>query len=264
MKPVVLLLSLMSLTPLFAEDWALFLRETSMQPFALEASSQQSARQKNVKAALFMSAVLPGAGQVYAKSYWKAAAFVAIEAAGWTIYAVNNKKGKDIEREFQLFADTHWSEQEYFRWIAQQSGIAYSEENMEKLREWEHQHFSHGLHRQKDQQYYEMIGKYHQFNYGWDDFRASYPITITHAEMTAAFIVSPNRYFYESRRHASNEALKTATTGVTIAMVNHILSAVDAAWSAHRCNQRLQAGLQIEPLYFAGEMQPMMTLRLNW
>ncbi len=262
MKSFVVALILTALSPLFAEEWSQFM--LSSRPVFQLPEQDAGAGEKNLKAALFMSVVVPGAGQVYARSYLKAAAFLAVEAAAWTLYSVYTDKGKDIEAEFQRYADTHWSEQEYFRWIAQQSGIAFSEENMERLRAWEHEHFSHGLHLQKDQQYYEMIGKYHQFNYGWDDFRENYPITITHAEMTSNFIVSPNRYYYERRRNASNEAFKTATTGVTVVLFNHIFSAIDAAWTTHLYNRRLHAGLQVEPLLFAGRTQPALTLRMTW
>lgn len=263
MRIVCIALVLLTALPLFAEDWQAFMA-AGARPVMLAEPDAAPARDKNLKAALFMSAAVPGAGQVYAQSYWKAAAFLAVEVAAWSLYSVYTGKGKDIENEFHHYADTHWSESEYFRWIAQQSGIAYDPLNVEPLREWEKAHFSHGLHRDKDQQYYEMIGKYHQFNYGWDDFRRDHPITITHSEMTADYIVSSNRYFYESRRNASNEAFKTATTGVTVVLFNHIVSALDAAWTTNVYNRRLHAALQVEPIRYADRPQPALTLRLNW
>ncbi|RPH99403.1 MAG: hypothetical protein EHM72_11075 [Calditrichaeota bacterium] len=269
-----LLISVLIGSVAFAEDWQAFMLSDALPVVTLSneqgvvsvssGDGEKEPQMKNPKAALFMSAVLPGSGQLYAKSYWRAAAFFLVEVTGWTLYASYKQQGRDIESEFHSYADTHWSEAEYWRYIAHHSGIAYSEENMEKLREWEHTQFSHGLHREKDQQYYEMIGKYHQFNYGWDDFRLQYPIEITHAEMTSQYIVSTNRYHYESRRNASNDAYKAATTGTTIALVNHILSAVDAAWTTHLYNRRLQTSVRLEPVYFAGEPQAFLTLRTCW
>lgn len=273
MKPFFFAVLLLGVSPLFAEDWQTFMNQNTrpllnLQDQQADDPALQSAspepRAKNLKAALLMSAVLPGSGQVYAKSYYKAAAFLAVEVAAWTLYSSYTGKGNDITNEFHNFADSHWSEQEYFKWIAQQSGIAYDVANMEKLREWEHGQFSHGLNRQKDQQYFEMIGKYHQFNYGWDDFRNDHPITITHSEMTSNYIVSKNRYYYEGRRNASNDAYKTATTGVTVVLLNHILSAIDAAWTTSLYNRRINTTLRLEPIYYAYEPQTALTLRVTW
>ncbi len=41
------------------------------------------------------SVIIPGAGEVYAGSYWKAGIFVAIEAAVITTAVIYNKKGND-------------------------------------------------------------------------------------------------------------------------------------------------------------------------
>ncbi len=263
--------SLCCMSQCFGSDWQAFMRETSapvlVQYSAGETASiqhQRNMHSKSPKAAFFLSAAIPGAGQVYAKSYWKAAAFVAIEAASWTFYAMKNQEGKDIRQEFRSYANTHWSEEHYWRWIAHHSGIAYSDDNIEALRDWEHKHFSHGLHRNKDQQYYEMIGKYHQFNYGWDDFRDDYDIETTHQKMTDDFVVSDNRYYYESRRDAANKAFRLATTGTTVAMLNHILSAIDAVWSTHKYNQKVQLSVRLTPMYYNYRTETALTLQVNW
>lgn len=209
-----------------------------------------------------MSAVLPGAGQAYAGKWWKTAAFVAVEAAGWTLNSVYNQKGRDIRTEFRNYAHEHWSEEAYFKWIAHQSGKAYTPDDLSELREYEQKHFSHGLHVNKDQQYYEMIGKYHQFNYGWDDFREQYSISMTHDELNN--IETQNRHTYETKRNNANKAFRTATTGVTVVMLNHILSAVDAAWTTHTFNQTAKLSLQAEPCYVNQNLNAVLSLRVNW
>ena len=70
-----------------------------------------------IKAALF-SAVIPGSGQYYGGSVWKAILFAGIEVAGWTVYIVNTSKGEDQETEMETFANTHWSEQKYWSKIS--------------------------------------------------------------------------------------------------------------------------------------------------
>ena len=267
-----IIFSLMVAAAASATDWQQFSLDTQHPTLALNQQDADSVikststvvQKKSAKAAVFMSALVPGAGQIYAKSWLKGAAFIALEAAAWTFYAINTQEGNEIRDEFHAYANEHWSETAYFQWLSYHSGIEYTQANVDALRDWEHNHFSHGLHVNKDQQYYEMIGKYHQFNWGWDDFREEYDISMTHNEMTVDFLVSENRYYYESRRDAHNEALKRATTFTTLAMLNHILSAVDAAWTTHKYNQQVTLGLRVEPMQYDRSIETALTLRVNW
>lgn len=254
-------------------EWQKFMATTSLPAFTADesgdAATGTTVRAKNPKLAFLMSAVVPGSGQVYAKSYIKAAAFFGIEVAAWALNFSYKDDGKRIEDEFHAYANTHWSEEEYWKWIAHQAGLEYDPNNLEPLREWEGSKFSHGLHREKDQQYYEMIGKYHQFSWGWDDFREDNDISITDEEITERYnadksTINDRRYFYETRRNASNDAFQKATTAATVAVVNHILSAVDAAWTTTKFNRRVQVGLQFEPIRYNYETYAALTLRANW
>lgn len=267
---ILFLIAFMSCTVLAQEtDWQQFVSEN---PFAEYASTQpqtetetvsatQTSRPvgyKSPKKALALSALIPGAGQAYAGSYYKTAGFVAVEALSWTMFMIYNKEGKNIEREFQQFADTHWIENDYWDWIARHSGI--DRNNMDALREWEEERFSHHLHLVKDQQYYEMIGKYDQFNYGWDDS----DIGLLDEDWDISKR-SARRLYYEDRRDASNRAFKKATTGVTIAMLNHILSAIDAAWTVSRHNKQLaQVSLRFRPIRYDREALTALTLNVTW
>lgn len=220
-------------------------------------ATDQSSSLKSVKKGMLFSAVVPGTGQLYQGNYWKAAAFLAVEAIGWTLYITKTSEGNDIEDEFHAYADEHWSENDYWDWISMHSGLERS--NVEALRDWEHDHFSHGLHREKDQQYYEMIGKYDQFNYAWDDS----DLGLLDEGFTQA-LRSENRLYYEDRRDASNKAFKKATTGVTLVLFNHILSAVEAAWSISRDNNQINAQLYGSYINHNHQAVPAMTLSMNW
>ncbi len=71
--------------------------------------------------ALF-SLILPGAGEVYAGSYWKAGIFAALEAAVITTAVIYDKKGNDATDAFEKFADnvtgtTGWSAVRYAEWL---------------------------------------------------------------------------------------------------------------------------------------------------
>ncbi len=68
------------------------------------------------KRALFFSALIPGAGELYAKSYIKAGAFFLAEVAAWTIYGSYTNKGKDEEKKYQAYADAHWDPEVWKQW----------------------------------------------------------------------------------------------------------------------------------------------------
>ncbi len=249
-----------------AADWEKFYTESPRQIFALRELQEDEEigieydGTKSVAKAVLFSAVIPGAGQLYAGSYLKTVGFMAIEAASWYMYLHYNKQGKDLEDKFERYADTHWSEEKYWDWIAHKSGLPRND--LAGLRAWEHDHFSHGLHEQKDQQYYEMIGKYDQFNYGWDDVDASLigeDIPYWRNNRSA------NRLLYEDMRKDSNDAFKNATTGVTIVIVNHILSTLDATWTVKRHNNQMaQASLFLQPKQLDRRSYAALTLQVTW
>ncbi len=71
--------------------------------------------------ALF-SLIIPGAGEFYAESYWKAGIFVALEAAVITTAVVYDRKGNDATDAFEKFADNvtstrGWSAVRYAEWL---------------------------------------------------------------------------------------------------------------------------------------------------
>jgi hypothetical protein len=102
---------------------------------------------------------------------------IAISILLMTIYLVSCSRSKKTEDKQDMvecykFADQHWIEDNYRAWLQDSLGITSGSDqdsfwNKEKQRwDW----LSHHLPDKKDQQYYEMIGKYDQFKYGWDDF----------------------------------------------------------------------------------------------
>lgn len=251
-------------------SWSQFMIDTPYRQFTwvapqdtLEETAEEDPEEVNIdykspKKSFLFSAILPGAGQIYNGNYIKAAAFLALEAAGWTLYAKKNKEGNDIDAEFKLYADQHWSESEYWDYIAKFSGL--NRNDVEALRGWEKNHFSHGLHREKDQQYYEMIGKYDQFNYGWDDSDVGLL-----DEGWKISMRSENRLIYEDRRSDSNQAFKAATRMATLVILNHLLSGFEAAWSSNRYNNyQMAAGLHLAPGYWDGRPCTTLSLDLRW
>lgn len=196
-----------------------------------------------------LSLLVPGAGEVYAESYWKAALFVAIDVTAIAIAVSNNKKGNDQTAFFQDYANGHWSVvryAEYAQTLVPGKTYAWRKAGTEGMSPWDRPwtqvdwselnrmerdiagYYSHVLPPYGEQQYYELIGKYPQFNQGWDDA----PPAFTYGDpLTAHFL------WYSNERGKANTYYENATRWVTIAVINHILSAVDAAWSAHLFNK---------------------------
>ncbi len=206
-----------------------------------------------------LSGLIPGSGQVYAGSWLKAAGFLSAEVALWVGYAQYSKKGREWDDVFHVYADAHWSEPEYWVFIAGPGLANIADVNegtytqyLDALREYERAHFSHGLHVEKDQQYYEMIGKYDQFRAGWDDYTEGQPA------------LTPNRDHYENLRHKSNVQFKRASACAMIAIANHALSAFDAGLTIRNKNRRYHATVRTEPRFVCGDVVPLAVFRLEW
>ncbi|HRP94319.1 MAG TPA: hypothetical protein PLH53_15605, partial [Ignavibacteriaceae bacterium] len=146
-----------------------------------------------------LSLLVPGAGEIYSEEYLKAGIFLAIEAAVITTGLIYDKKGDDKTIEFQNYADDYtsdpntghfWSVVKYAEWLINIKGADPNirtdnwEVNDTRLPPWQRVNWdllnasengSHKLPLYGDQQYYELIGKYHQFSPGWNDFPTNEP-----------------------------------------------------------------------------------------
>ncbi len=199
---------------------------------------------KSPKIALLSSAIIPGLGELYARSYIMSVVFVGLEATLWGMYFKYIDQGEKLEKEFQGFADTHWSREEYEQWITG-PGSSISK--------------THELPETNTQQYYEMIGKYDQFFKGWDDS----DVTTYGGER------SPKRLKYMDMREDSNIELKNATTMASVVILNHIVSAVDAAWCTYRYNKNYAkknkgAAFQIDTIKRDNKLYPAVSLNVRW
>jgi len=118
--------------------------------------------------------------------------------------------------------------------------------------------FTHNLPETKTQQYYEMIGKYHQFSCGWNDFEGYYisngtvvmdtlyvennqgvqePVIVPRLRLeSGAFDYTENGYtspqvdFYEDLRNETNEAYEMGQNFLMVTLLNHVASAFDASY----------------------------------
>ncbi|MCD6097825.1 hypothetical protein J7K18_02920 [bacterium] len=183
----------------------------------------------SISRALGYSLLLPGAGELYTKSYIQAASFLLLEAGLWTGHFYYHSQGKKKEKEYKEFADRWWSEALYWEWY-----YSLGEDTSAAV---EH------LPSTKNQQYYEMIGKYNWFVMGWIDAQDS----SWYGDPDVSNIEEPNRTTdkreeYLRMRKRSNDMLKLATYSVAGVIVNHLLSALDAAITAKISNEKMFKG----------------------
>ena len=213
-----------------------------------------------------LSMILPGAGQVYNEDWWIAGIFVAVEAALITTAVVYDNKGDDQTASFQTFADQNWSVVQYAEWLAQYEGADLSKiiiSNDESLPPWERVNWaelnaaekgSHNLPPHGEQQYYELIGKYHQYSGGWNDFTGG----------ANNSLVSPNFTYYAGERGKANDYYNTASTAIVGIYINHILSAAEAVWGATRFNKDIAVNLRVETYNVAGGLELVPTLKFRY
>ncbi len=217
-------------------------------------NSPPQSRAKSVPKALLFSAVVPGSGQIYSRSYLKGLAFLVIEAAALTGHFRFNSEGNRLEDRFEADANTQWDEDAYWDWMQEICGPGCS--NMDSLRSYERASFSHFLPEVKNQPYYENIGKYNQFVIGWEDFREETlndSIEIfTYADYQNGEwdgqdlrTISPKRNDYTELQDDSDRNFKRATTFASLLLLNHVVSALDAAWTTKKFNRRVQAGFSV-------------------
>lgn len=234
---------------------------------------------KSIFLAGLFSAVLPGAGEFYTENYLKSAIFAAIEVAAIYIAVTNDKKGDDKTSEFETYANQNWDVKRYAAWsvanaqninpaisdVSQyhvfdnQGNINWSELN--RLESAIGNYYSHRLAPYGDQQYYEMIGKYQQFNVGWAEFGNDPNKPFQYGDApTSQFL------YYAGQRGEANDFYSTASTAVKIIIANHIISIADAVWSANSFNKNLSMNLTAKKvnLGYKIEVYPELNFRYSF
>ena len=202
-------------------------------------------RVRSPKRAFLFSALVPGAGELWAGSKMRAALFFGLEVLGWGTYRSWNAKGDDLEAGFRARADTTWNPRNYLDW---------SDSRQARFSSRTHTLPCDSLFVQapsttpvpevlascgstQTQQYYELIGKYDQFIAGWKDVTDRTGNQVHYVEVDSAENFSSKiRKTYEDQRYESNKYLKRAGNVAGLLLVNHVLSAIDAARVARARN----------------------------
>jgi hypothetical protein len=252
---------------------------------SMQQASTPAFSKKSPWLAAGMSLLIPGSGEFYAQSYWKAAVFFAIEIAAWALAYTYDKKGDEQTDYFQDFANGHWYVDRYAQWTLDNATTInpnmsaaelapYTDKNTGvivngvvnwgKLNQLESElgnWYSHNLPAYGEQQYYELIGKYEQFYQGWDDANYNLPGYYSVAKAN----LSPEFLWYSGERGKANDYYTKASTFIAVAIVNHVISAIDAAWTAGSYNKvHAEVGLQIVPTGVSYVQVPVVKVRYGF
>lgn len=227
---------------------------------------------KSVLLSTVLSAAVPGAGQIYNGDFWKAAIFLGLEAGLITAAVLYSKKGDDKNAEFESYADQNWSVVKYAQWlITNRTALGLPEGDVTidpntNLKPWERvnwselnhveSRFSHKLPKYGDQQYYELIGKYPQYNHGWAD-QLNDNTPEYNANLTPMFLG------YAQMRGEANDFYNASTRFVVFVVINHILSAGEAAWSSAMFNKNLAINVRVSPEIINTAMDVELIPKLN-
>ena len=214
------------------------------------------------------SLVIPGAGQFRTERYTKAAIFFAAEIALATYAVVKTHSGDTKTTEFQTYAEAHWDAVRYAKWIETYGKAEYGPSNVtftqtdydiiqnakdfSKINAWEQgAHklgFSHQLPKFREQQYFELIGKYNQFKFGWDEYpRDANGVPISDAGRYDDLIPQQLKN-YAVERGKANDYYYAASFAMSALVINHVLSAVDALLFTKSYNNEVTASLNMKPV----------------
>jgi hypothetical protein len=137
-----------------------------------------------------------------------------VEAALWGGFFVLDQKGLDERSEYERFADEHWDSDAYYAWYDEHCSDCGPDDpcgyECRPLAEY------------GTQEYYEDIGKYDTY-WGWWKIDGSESYVEGYSEADRAL-----RDRYYDMRGDSNLHLRQARYAMMAALLNHVVSAVDA------------------------------------
>ncbi len=211
---------------------------------------ESSSKRKKSGWPVLFSLILPGAGEAsmgYTRGYFMMAA----DIFAWTQVAKHHNEGEDLKDEYIVYADDHYTDEMLLEGYLDAGtdpersgeGAIYfstitSENNFNTLADL------HNLplyvSKEDDfREYYENLGKWDQFIFGWDDYtRASIPYaeydyepTLDRADLQHPW-VSKHRDIYREMRDASNDAYATRDRWLYVNIGLRVFSVIQSAYLA--------------------------------
>jgi len=197
-------------------------------------SAVSSSRRKRTIISVLCSAVLPGLGELYLYRETRdngilarVPFFMAAEGYLWYGYAHNHSMGKDLKQDYMDYADEHWSLERFLEQhpCCDGYGGCVDWEEYNELCSGDYFFFLYTPREMDEEEYYENIGKYDAFVFGWDDWD-SQPDNWT-----------PHRSYYWSIRDESDKYLLRADRHLMLLIINRVVSMIDAGLLAYRMGE---------------------------
>ena len=192
---------------------------------------------RNIAAAMIASAVLPGMGELYVATgskklshYLRVPVFIALDAYFWYSYRDNYDKGKEVKAEYEMFGDEHWSEERFLLLHPYCDGIGGCDSWEQYNEDCDLFFFPYIPKALDHEEYYENMGKYDEFAFGWDDWDGDWDYDNFEPW-------TPNRTTYWAMRIESDDYLLKADRYVMALIINRVVSMLDAGWLAYRYNK---------------------------
>ncbi len=263
----------LSRTIALTDNGWLFAQATEDEPANPEGADVLGYKPKSPRRAFLQSLLIPGWGQWYNGNKWKPFVFLGLETLGWVNWSSYRSSGKDKRDQYEAYADEHWTYDGYQNGLESVFHISIDTSAYQVIDG--ERYFSHHIHPDengnfdKNETYYENLGKYDQFVYGWDDFNDGVPVESAD-DTTGVNWVPPHRADYLKQRDSSNREYNKASTVLILTIGNHLLSAFEAAWSARRYNRSIDqfgtvdTDLRLTQSETTGKLMPRLALRYNF
>ncbi|HSG26927.1 MAG TPA: hypothetical protein VLA34_00505, partial [Candidatus Krumholzibacterium sp.] len=149
--------------------------------------------------------------------------------------------GKDFKRQYEEYCDEHWSEERFLEQhpVCYGLGGCVDWEEYNEVGPQMQKFFFIYIPRELDrEEFYENCGKYDAFAFGWDDWDQEYWLTTDQTHETFKTLTwTDNRTYYWSLRDESDKYLIRADRFVMGAIINRVVSMIDAAWLAYAANR---------------------------
>jgi len=252
---------LMGLGRMAADDGPVVAPELPMET-PIEAATSGGKEVKSTRRAFLYSVLVPGLGEWYAGAKTRGLVFFGIEAVTLGVWSSWKGKGNDVEDEFRAVADEKWDPLNYLAWrgstISRNSSITHALPCSSYVDVYLETGNFKGCDVAEIQQYYELVGKYDQFAAGWTDIvrvETGNPAQPTEVDSVENFL-SEQRLTYEIRRDDSNKYLKRASTLSGLILINHVISAIDAARVARARSEGVDEAALARRTRMAVVMQP--------
>ncbi|RKZ12938.1 hypothetical protein DRQ50_11225 [bacterium] len=220
---------------------------------------QDTGRASNVGLKVLASAIFPGTGEAL-MGYKRGYVLMALDIFAWTQVFKNDKEGDEKLDEYYVFADLHYDDRRVVQaytssttnpyadlgdyWLERRVGPAglggkyfVDEDDAPIIINDIDELHNLPLYVTKEEdrrEYYENLGKWDQFVFGWDDFTR--PESTIGPNPTYALSdlskpeVSRNRETYRSMRKASNDAYKTRDRWLYLNIGLRVFSVIETAW----------------------------------